>query len=47
VRSIGVQPIVGTVISGSPAAARVAATNWSEAEPLGRFCGFGLSLGRL
>src|ERR1700686_3197571 len=43
VRSIGVQPIVGTVIRGSPAVGRVASAKRSEAEPSGRFCGLGLS----
>ncbi len=47
VRSVGVQPMVGTVISGSPAATRVAPTNRSDDEPYGRFCGLGLSSGRL
>src|SRR6202049_3852413 len=43
--SIGVHPMVGTVISGPPAATRVAPTNRSEDEPNGRFCGLGLSSG--
>lgn len=47
VRSIGVQPMVGTVINGSPAATRVAATNTSEAEPFGSACGSELSFGSL
>ena len=47
VRSMGVQPRVGTVTRGSPPAVRVAATNWSAEEPAGRFCGLELSSGRL
>ncbi len=41
-RSIGVQPIVGTVISASPPAARVSAMKRSAAEPYGRAPGLAL-----
>src|SRR6476661_5992125 len=41
-RSIGVQPIVGTVISASPPLARVASMNRSAVELLGRVEGFGV-----
>src|ERR1700681_248105 len=45
-RSSGVQPIVGTVISASPPAARVASMKRSAVEPLGRVEGFGVFSGR-